>query len=318
MACGDDISSGSQEDDKSQIDENNTANGKDDVGNTETCDDDTQNQDEEGVDCGGPCDACETVPEPTCTDDIQNQGEEGTDCGGPCDACETMPVQTCTDGIQNQAETGVDCGGPCDACETTPVPTCTDGLQNQGEEGVDCGGPCLGCIVPDAKRIFLTSQKYDGNFRTPVDSDDGILGGDNICAKHARLAGIEGNFMAWLSAEDVDATERLLEVGPWYKMDQRTLIFESLELALWNGPEAPFNMDENGEEVHPADSAFWSNTDSDGNYFGINCSNFSSAGLVEEGLKGASYYYDSIPGTTWTETTTQPCNYESRILCFEQ
>jgi len=31
------------------------------------------------VDCGGPCGAC-----PTCSDGIQNQNEGGIDCGGPC------------------------------------------------------------------------------------------------------------------------------------------------------------------------------------------------------------------------------------------
>lgn len=31
------------------------------------------------VDCGGPCSAC-----PTCSDGIQNQNEEGIDCNGPC------------------------------------------------------------------------------------------------------------------------------------------------------------------------------------------------------------------------------------------
>ena len=95
-----------------------------------TCSDGIQNQGETGVDCGGPCDACES-----CDDGIQNQGETGVDCGGPCDACES-----CDDGIQNQGETGVDCGGPCDACET-----CDDGIQNQGETGIDCGGPCAPC-----------------------------------------------------------------------------------------------------------------------------------------------------------------------------
>jgi hypothetical protein len=29
---------------------------------------------------------------PTCADNIQNQGEEGVDCGGPCAACEKIPV----------------------------------------------------------------------------------------------------------------------------------------------------------------------------------------------------------------------------------
>ena len=35
----------------------------------------------------------------SCNDEIQNQGEDEIDCGGPCDAC-----QTCEDGIQNQGK----------------------------------------------------------------------------------------------------------------------------------------------------------------------------------------------------------------------
>ena len=51
------------------------------------------------------------IIDPTCSDGTQNQNETGIDCGGPCDAC-----PTCTDGIQNQDETGIDCGGKCHAC----------------------------------------------------------------------------------------------------------------------------------------------------------------------------------------------------------
>ncbi len=58
-------------------------------------------------DCGGPfCPVC-----PTCEDNTQNQGEEGIDCGGPCRSC-----ATCSDGILNQGEIGIDCGGPCERC----------------------------------------------------------------------------------------------------------------------------------------------------------------------------------------------------------
>ena len=71
----------------------------------------------------------------TCTDGIHTPDENGIDCGGPCIAC-----QSCNDDIQNQGETGVDCGGPCTAC-----PTCEDDIKNQGETGVDCGGPCTMC-----------------------------------------------------------------------------------------------------------------------------------------------------------------------------
>ena len=103
---------------------------------TATCDDGIQNQGETGIDCGGPCAACET-----CNDGIMNQNETGVDCGGVCAAC-----PTCNDGIQNQGEEGVDCGGPCNnAC---PEPTCDDGIQNGDELGVDCGGAnCPECTA---------------------------------------------------------------------------------------------------------------------------------------------------------------------------
>ena len=121
--------------------------------------------------CGGRCyvDAAQaesagcTNTSPTCNDGIQNQGETGVDCGGPCPACNATP--TCNDGIQNQGETGVDCGGPCPACNTSP--TCNDGIQNQGETGIDCGGPCPACgngndplsgakLLPPGKKILLS------------------------------------------------------------------------------------------------------------------------------------------------------------------
>lgn len=78
---------------------------------------------------------CDYVP--TCDDLIKNQEEEGVDCGGPCPKC-----PTCSDSIRNQNEEDIDCGGPC-----RPCPSCDDGLKNQNETGVDCGGPCPECKV---------------------------------------------------------------------------------------------------------------------------------------------------------------------------
>jgi hypothetical protein len=72
-----------------------------------------------------------------CYNGLQDQNEEGIDCGGPCPPC-----GTCFDRIQNQGEEGIDCGGPCPPCGT-----CYDGIQNQGEDGIDCGGPCPPCAV---------------------------------------------------------------------------------------------------------------------------------------------------------------------------
>ncbi|MEM3399272.1 MAG: thrombospondin type 3 repeat-containing protein [Candidatus Micrarchaeia archaeon] len=60
--------------------------------------------------CEGRCEGGRCM-RPTCYDGIKNQNETGVDCGGPCEPC-----PTCYDGIKNQNETGVDCGGPCPAC----------------------------------------------------------------------------------------------------------------------------------------------------------------------------------------------------------
>jgi hypothetical protein len=134
-----------------------------------TCFDSILNQNESGVDCGGPCAPCTS-----CSDGILNQGEVGVDCGGSCGPCmgttssvpqvattlaggggggggsggggggtnQGQPKISCFDGIRNQGETGVDCGGPCKQC-----PSCVDKIQNQGETGVDCGGPCSPCVA---------------------------------------------------------------------------------------------------------------------------------------------------------------------------
>eukprot|EP00961_Rhodomonas_salina_P062140 834148-Rhodomonas_salina.1 len=53
---------------------------------------------------------------PTCEEDSQNGDATGVECGGTvCGPCET-----CSDGIANQDETGVECGGPsCPACHCT-------------------------------------------------------------------------------------------------------------------------------------------------------------------------------------------------------
>ena len=87
----------------------------------------------------------------TCFDLIKNQNEGGVDCGGPCPPC-----SSCFDNLRNQGEAGVDCGGPCPAC-----PTCFDATKNQGEEGIDCGGPCPACEVEViTRRGEVTEEVY--------------------------------------------------------------------------------------------------------------------------------------------------------------
>ncbi len=84
-------------------------------------------------------DAC-NEPEPTCDDNIQNGDEEGVDCGGSC----ANPCPACDDNIQNGDEEGVDCGGS--NCQ--PCPTCASDAEC--DDGVACTddtcNPATGCI----------------------------------------------------------------------------------------------------------------------------------------------------------------------------
>lgn len=59
---------------------------------------------------------CMLLTPSSCEDETMNQGEEGIDCGGPCSPCATCSdsEQNCHDGL---CETGIDCGGTCVACE---------------------------------------------------------------------------------------------------------------------------------------------------------------------------------------------------------
>jgi len=137
-----------------------------DNGPNPTCDDNIQNGDETGVDCGGSCVACST-----CDDNIQNGDETGVDCGGSCVAC-----STCDDNIQNGDETGVDCGGSCVACATT----CDDNIQNGDETGVDCGGSCVACSTCDdnIQNGDETGVDCGGSCVACATCDDNIQNGD--------------------------------------------------------------------------------------------------------------------------------------------
>lgn len=120
------------------------------------CYDGILNNDEEAIDCGGPCKLCP----PTCDNGIQDirpeEGwvEEGIDCGGPCTAC-----PTCFDGILNQDETGIDCGGLlCNPCPSA-CGNCINGIMDGDEIGIDCGGLCC---PPCASEGDCTNGIQDG------------------------------------------------------------------------------------------------------------------------------------------------------------
>ncbi|MEI9941512.1 MAG: hypothetical protein WDO69_30195 [Pseudomonadota bacterium] len=118
--------------------------------------------------------------EPSCSDNIQNEDETGVDCGGPCAkkcdlgvACSSnvgcsslycsggVCADHCVSGAKELDETDKDCGGSCAACgdgrhcvegsdcvskvcsnNLCQAATCSDQVKNQNESDKDCGGEC--------------------------------------------------------------------------------------------------------------------------------------------------------------------------------
>ena len=75
--------------------------------------------------------------EPACDDEIQNGDETGVDCGGSCSSCSTGLA--CV--VAADCESGV-----CDD-SVCVAPSCDDGILNGDETGIDCGGSCETCIA---------------------------------------------------------------------------------------------------------------------------------------------------------------------------
>ncbi|NUQ73069.1 MAG: hypothetical protein HUU21_05895 [Polyangiaceae bacterium] len=77
---------------------------------------------------------CQT---PTCSDGVRNDNETGIDCGGPpsCPRCPTG--QGCK--LGSDCESGVCWAGTCEP------PKCTDAIKNGDETDWDCGGSCPPC-----------------------------------------------------------------------------------------------------------------------------------------------------------------------------
>lgn len=122
-----------------------------------SCMNETVDQDETDVDCGGgTCEPCgsglrcvvatdcvdavcedDTCQEPSCYDEVDNGNEEGVDCGGPCpNAC---GVSGCQD--DNECEPGEFC------LDTECMPSaCDNRIQDTDETDIDCGGnDCPDC-----------------------------------------------------------------------------------------------------------------------------------------------------------------------------
>ena len=130
------------------------------------CFDGILNNNEQMVDCGGPCEECDH-----CTDSIfqPDLGETCLDCGGECGACD--PCNNC---IQDGDEVGIDCGGSnCGPC----ADLCDDGIMNGWETQVDCGGQW---VDANSNLVYDPGEIWIGPCEKCPTCDDNLMNGNEI------------------------------------------------------------------------------------------------------------------------------------------
>ncbi len=164
------------------------------------------------------------------------------------------------------------------------------------------------------KRVFVTSLGYNGSL-------GGTRGADSVCATAVGVAGLRGNWIAWISDSSRNAIDRISDVGPWYRLDGYR-VFDN-KAQLMQTPQAPIDVDETGAINHAQN--VWTGTsvggtvsDGDGGSV-LDCQDWNTSGSNQTpplpiGRIGSTNFKDG----QWTDVGTDTCNQLDRIYCFEQ
>lgn len=308
----------------------------------EACDDGPANSDGPSVEehcnldceivpstCGdGACDphenssSCNEDCKETCGDMVLNVGEycdDGPDGSATCDKSCTDAV--CGDGEHNQLA-GEECDDG-DADETNEcihgckLATCGDGIHRtdtDSEEQCDDGNDddtdsCSNeCKIIEHRTVFVTGTSYTGDF-------GGLEGADAECNDVAAMAGVDGNFRAWLSGTvDGPATRFDTDFRGVYELNDadRTVVATNGWVGLTTQPlQHAIDIDESGSQYI---TGVWTNTDVDGTPLNPDqsCSDWSS--IDTNAAVGNSGAID----VEWTlEYEDQSCITSFSLYCFQ-
>ncbi|HVW69149.1 MAG TPA: hypothetical protein VHB68_09245 [Steroidobacteraceae bacterium] len=190
-----------------------------------------------------------------------------------------------------------------------------------GERAAICSRPegaHFDCTVVDGgvdaqtarRRVFHLMNGALGAIRDANDPRTGVEVADADCTTAGQMYG-GGQWRAWISSSTVNAIDRIVDVGPWYRLDQQTKLFEN-RAAITQGPLA--TIDDPTSANAGARRLFWTGTQLDGTATTLNCTDWTS--YVGGGT--ATVGRTDTVGPGWVEPTPQSCSTYLSLLCFEQ
>lgn len=176
------------------------------------------------------------------------------------------------------------------------------------------------CVKP--KTVFVTSTLYNGNL-------GGLSGADAKCQERAKIAGLDGDFKAWLSDSKTSAATRLSHATVPYVLVDGTLLAKDWTQLISGDIEAPINLTELGKDptvvAHPAGCAHsivWTNTKEDGSIAAPNrsCSDWTD-GTSAPGPKTGAVWGQTDSDYKWSSQCSSDyagCNGSFPLFCVEQ
>ncbi len=177
-----------------------------------------------------------------------------------------------------------------------------------GAEDSGAGGGDGGLVPPSArKRVFYFKNGALGKIRDSGDTRPGLDVGDEKCTNGANQMGLGGSWKAWLSSSQIDAIDRTSDVGPWYRLDQATLLFAT-KAELTHGPRTRI------DPTAAPDLFFWSGTQLNGRRTPDNCQDwtvYNAPAIATVGRADAT-------GEAWAVSAPQDCSQYLALLCIEQ
>ena len=295
------------------------------------------------TECRFAVDACDAIEicdgiSPVCpADELAAMGTTCRPANGPCDTVESCDGQSLVCPADAKEPTTTVCrpeAAPCDVAEScNGLDACpADQIADAGAAPMACapytcsgasmdcptscsangdctpGLLCVESMCVAAKRVFVTSQAYQGNL-------GGVAGGDGECQARAQLANLPGTYKAWLSASAVTPVTSFNQFqGPYVRVDGVKLANNFNDL-VDTTLAVPISVTETGADLGIfGQPAVWTGTTTLGNSQGQNCSNWFSSSSGFTGHHGLANFSSS----PWTSQGARSCNLFSRLYCFEQ
>lgn len=170
------------------------------------------------------------------------------------------------------------------------------------------------------KRVFVTSQTYNGDLKTAGGSStSGLDGADRLCQGRAGVAGLGGTWIAWLSTDTVNAKDRISD-GIYKRMDLAVIANNKADL-LDGSIANDISINENGNPVNSSTNEFvWTGTLTDGTGSYNLCTSWRNGFNGPSGKVGYIPVSSAQPATNyrWTNYVDYLCGATLRLYCFEQ